>query len=302
MAIAAYTFFSSTKAIFIHAHRGNPAQLAENTLPSFMSALEAKADFLEFDTMMTKDGAVIVYDKFTLDYNLCSYKNGYPIPKGIRVKDLTLVEVKNIDCGAYQSIDFPTQEQMQNLEIITLEELFQAITTSPHPSAKKIKFNIKFTPCTLMPEKALSPGELCDAAYANLDYDERIVLTIIGLVEKFKLTQRVIYQSFDIETLRHIKTLVPTATISLLKRQTLFELIEKAKDLKATIISPHQELLDEGSVDLFHKNGLLVIPWVVNDKASWVRLITFGVDGIITDYPKELAAFIDANKDQCTIS
>ena len=34
--------------------------------------------------------------------------------------------------------------------------------------------------------------------------------------------------------------------------------------------------------------GLKVIPWTVNDKPVMERLIDWGVDGIITDYPDRL--------------
>jgi len=37
-----------------------------------------------------------------------------------------------------------------------------------------------------------------------------------------------------------------------------------------------------------HELGLRVVPWTVNDIADMRRLIDWGVDGIITDYPNRL--------------
>jgi glycerophosphoryl diester phosphodiesterase len=34
--------------------------------------------------------------------------------------------------------------------------------------------------------------------------------------------------------------------------------------------------------------GLAVLPWTVNDRVDMERLIDWGVDGIITDYPDRL--------------
>jgi glycerophosphoryl diester phosphodiesterase len=36
-----------------------------------------------------------------------------------------------------------------------------------------------------------------------------------------------------------------------------------------------------------------VLPWTVNESADWLRLLDWGVDGITTDYPDQLAAFLD---------
>ena len=37
-----------------------------------------------------------------------------------------------------------------------------------------------------------------------------------------------------------------------------------------------------------HAQGLLVTPWTVNEPADMTRLVGWGVDGIITDYPDRL--------------
>ncbi|HRG48208.1 MAG TPA: glycerophosphodiester phosphodiesterase family protein, partial [Leptospiraceae bacterium] len=36
------------------------------------------------------------------------------------------------------------------------------------------------------------------------------------------------------------------------------------------------------------ESKIKVIPWTVNDKDSMKKLISFGVDGIISDYPDRL--------------
>ncbi len=37
-----------------------------------------------------------------------------------------------------------------------------------------------------------------------------------------------------------------------------------------------------------HAAGLQVLPWTVNEPADMTRLVGWGVDGIITDYPDRL--------------
>jgi glycerophosphoryl diester phosphodiesterase len=38
-------------------------------------------------------------------------------------------------------------------------------------------------------------------------------------------------------------------------------------------------------VEWLHENGMLVIPWTVNNIKDMKDMIEMGVDGIITDYP-----------------
>ncbi|MET0207608.1 MAG: glycerophosphodiester phosphodiesterase family protein, partial [Burkholderiaceae bacterium] len=42
------------------------------------------------------------------------------------------------------------------------------------------------------------------------------------------------------------------------------------------------------SVREAHALGLKVLPWTVNQRADMVRLVNWGVDGLITDYPDVL--------------
>ena len=41
-----------------------------------------------------------------------------------------------------------------------------------------------------------------------------------------------------------------------------------------------------------HAAGLRVLPWTANEADEWRRLLAWGVDGITTDYPDRLAAFL----------
>ena len=35
-----------------------------------------------------------------------------------------------------------------------------------------------------------------------------------------------------------------------------------------------------------------VAPWTVNDERGWSAMLALGVDAIITDYPRELIAYL----------
>lgn len=46
--------------MLIYGHRGSPATIAENTLPSFEAAIQAGVDGLEFDVRASADGVLVV--------------------------------------------------------------------------------------------------------------------------------------------------------------------------------------------------------------------------------------------------
>ena len=46
---------------FIIAHRGSACSVPENTLPAFSLAINENCDFVEMDTLLTKDNQIIIF-------------------------------------------------------------------------------------------------------------------------------------------------------------------------------------------------------------------------------------------------
>jgi glycerophosphoryl diester phosphodiesterase len=51
------------------------------------------------------------------------------------------------------------------------------------------------------------------------------------------------------------------------------------------IFCPNYKTLDAEKVNKIKKLKMLVIPWTINDIETMHKMISLGVDGIITDYP-----------------
>lgn len=77
-------------SLYIGAHRGASAEYPDNTMSAFKRAVELKADMLELDVQLTKDGEVVVYHDFYLGKN--ENKIGL-------IKDYPFSEIKNFDVG-----------------------------------------------------------------------------------------------------------------------------------------------------------------------------------------------------------
>ncbi len=121
----------------IQAHRGASAYAPENTLPAFQLAVEMKADGIECDIHMTKDGQLVVCHDHSVDRT----SNG----KG-RISDLTLKEIKALDFGSRFDARFagttaPTLAEMlevvKPLQVINIE-----IKQFEHPMGQEKAQNI----------------------------------------------------------------------------------------------------------------------------------------------------------------
>ena len=58
-----------------------------------------------------------------------------------------------------------------------------------------------------------------------------------------------------------------------------------AKSINADAIHPQFLFVNEKLVKDAHKAGIMVNPWTVNKEKDMRKLLSFGVDGLITDVP-----------------
>lgn len=92
------------------AHRGLESIAPENTLVSFILAIEKGADGVELDVQLTKDNQVVVIHDITIDRTT----NGTG-----KVKDKTLAQLKQLDAGSWFGSKF------SKVKIPSLEEVLR---------------------------------------------------------------------------------------------------------------------------------------------------------------------------------
>src|ERR1044071_8691962 len=93
------------RSVQVHGHRGARAMRPENTIPAFEYAIAAGVDVLELDMAVTRDNVVVVSHDPSLEPPICTG----PSTKAV-IRQLTLAEVKQWDCGAKQNPLFPKQQ------------------------------------------------------------------------------------------------------------------------------------------------------------------------------------------------
>ncbi len=276
------------KYIDLQGHRGARGLKPENTWPAFEEAIKYKMVTLELDTVLTKDKRVVIHHDSETNPIICQNADGSPIQKK-SLYELTLAELQSLDCGTKQNPNFPKQIPVPGTKLLSLEEFFELVLKHEKKSKEVYEFNIE----TKFPDDGSAPDSLVK------EHTEKL----IQIIEKFKVVDRSTIQSFDMRTLvvskqknSKIKTsalFVPTyfqgfmMTIGLGNgyRETI---LNSAKEKNADIISPYFLYVTPKFVKTSHDKGMMVIPWTVNTEKEMRRLVSCGVDGIISDYPDML--------------
>ena len=254
--------------ILVHGHRGARALRPENTMAGFEYAIQAGADVLEMDVAVTKDNVLVVVHDPHINPDLCQG----PHP-GIAIRELTLTQLREYDCGALRNPRFPKQQAVPGARIPTLDEVLSLAT------GNSVQFNIEIKSFPDRPELAPPPD-----IFAGLT---------LATIRKRQLDYRCIVQSFDFRIQNEMHRLAPAIRLAALWEGPPRPFVEIAREARATIVAPAFHLVTPEQVQAAHAAKLEVVPWTANTPEDWRKLIEAGVDGIITDDPQSLIAYLN---------
>jgi glycerophosphoryl diester phosphodiesterase len=255
------------RKILVQGHRGARARRPENTIPAFRYAIQQGVDALELDMAVTKDNIIVISHDPVLRPPVCTG----PQPSAT-IRELTLAEVKQWDCGATRNPNFPDQQPVPGTRVPTLDEVFDLAPLG------NFDFNIETKSFPDRPQLTPPPAE-----FARMVLDK---------IRQHHLERRVILQSFDYRTLVAMKKLDPSIRLSALTEEPTPDFETTAHEANATIISPLFKLVTPENVDAAHRAGLQVIPWTPDTPEDWDKMIAARVDSIITDDPAALIAYL----------
>ncbi|WP_395401938.1 glycerophosphodiester phosphodiesterase family protein [Arthrobacter sp. UC242_113] len=287
----------------LQSHRGGRGEWTEESLAAFGNSLKLGVSTLELDTHLTEDGKVIVWHDDTMQANKCAdtapaTPNDPEFPyAGRRVAELSLAQIKTLNCGYAQLAGYPEQQVIESNRIAELRDVFQLVRDY---GAKKIRFNV---------ETKVEDGQAGGEGAVALT---KAVVTEIYMAG---MSGRTTVQSFDWSTLNYTKKIAPQLPVVALSSGDAWlqvgkpgaspelggididdydgSLAKAAKALGYDVISPTFRSVTPQMIAEAHEYGLPVIPWTVNTTADMARLMDIGVDGIITDYPTRLRTLMD---------
>ena len=249
----------ATLTPLIIAHRGASLVAPENTIAAFERALHSRADGIEFDVRLSRDGVPVVIHDATLQ------RTGLV---GGRVAEITADELEQIDVGSW----------------------FSSKTTPPTFAGERIPRLARVLKlCAngkglLYVELKPSPRERAELAHA-----------VTKLVREFSMVDRVVIESFDLASLEAIKACdgdIRTAAlfqrrwmrnIPFLRFETMIDLAVKSG---AGEIALHYNLIDKRTVDAALAADLRVLAWTVDDPVWIDRARELGMSALITNDPE----------------
>jgi glycerophosphoryl diester phosphodiesterase len=257
----------------VQGHRGTRGHLPENTLPAFARALEMGVTTLELDTGVTKDGVVVVHHDRRLNPDVARGPDGkWVSAPGPTVYSLTYAELQRYDVGRIRpgseyAARFPQQKPIDGTRIPRLSELFALAGKT------KVRFNIETKLLPTHPDETVGP--------------EAFARALVGEIRKAGLERRTTIQSFDYRTLKIVEREAPQIeTVYLTEAKD--SVPQKLKAAGAKIWSPDFRALTRETVDEAHRLGLRIVVWTVNEPADIARMIEWGLDGVISDYPERV--------------
>ncbi|NJN25672.1 MAG: glycerophosphodiester phosphodiesterase [Cyclobacteriaceae bacterium] len=261
----------------LQGHRGCRGLMPENSIPGFLKAMELGVNTLEMDVVISADGKVVVSHDPYISADFCLNEIGRQITKNeekkLLIYQMLYDDVKQFDCGSKGHKAFPEQARMTVYKPLLSEVITTCEAFGQSRNLAPVHYNIelKSSPAgdmTLHPEPA---------------YFVELVYNVIKCAVP---AERICIQSFDMRILQTWKLKYPDYTLSYLVENSK----SASKNLEElgftpTIYSPHYKLLNQKCIEELHAKSIKVIPWTVNKVEDMRQLKTWGVDGLITDFP-----------------
>lgn len=122
--------------------------------------------------------------------------------------------------------------------------------------------------------------------YPGIDDD------LIAMLKSYPEPEKIIISSFDHELLRSIHEKAPQYTLGILDSAILYEPKAYGDKIGAKFWHPDFHTLRRDVVRRAKETGMKVIVWTVNDPKEWQEAIDMRVDGIVTDDPAGLRAYL----------
>ncbi|MEK3885481.1 glycerophosphodiester phosphodiesterase [Paenibacillus sp. PL2-23] len=120
---------------------------------------------------------------------------------------------------------------------------------------------------------------------------EELVQEVVWIVQQFEMEEDVYIQSFDKETLRHIRAIAPDIKIG----QILYFALGDLTALDVDFYTIEKVMLTEQLVEKAHANGREIWVWTVNSRSNMLEVLKFQVDGIITDDPALAQSLVEVD-------
>jgi len=265
------------KVFDMQGHRGARGMYPENTIPSFIYALDLGVTTLEMDVVINADGHVYLSHEPWMSEKICAHADARPVKaneaKSLNIYQMSDAEISSFDCGSRGNARFKQQKAMPASKPQLNSVIKAVLQRSTQTERTPVFFNIEI--------KSAPEGD-------NVFHPpvEQFAKAVYDVVKQHHVIEYTSIQSFDPRALEATHLIDPDiSTVLLVDNHEGFEKNLKRLSFRPDVYSPNYERLNKSSIDSANALGILVIPWTVNSKKVMLKLMSWGVDGLITDYP-----------------
>jgi len=227
------------------AHRGASAYSPENTMSAFVKAAQLGIKWVEFDVVLAKCGTPIIFHDETLERT--SNFTG-------EIDAYTYTQLQSADAGRWFHPHF------SNERIPTLRQVLMFLREA------NMCANVEIKP---MPGKEEVTVKNTLAVIGELGAEVPIML----------------FSSFSIPTLRHLRQYAPDAPIGLLLEHWEAGWQDICTELNCVSIHTDEAIIDAKSADLVKKMDRYLLCYTVNRADRAKQLFSYGVDAVFSDCP-----------------
>lgn len=263
-------------------------------MAGFRAAMAVGVDTLELDVHLSADGIPMVTHDPALNRDITRTEQGDWLPgPGPLVRSLSANQLRTrfrVDRARPDgpvAKNFPEQQPSDGERMPTLQQVLALLRT---PGAENLRANI---------EIKVNPRSPDDTPPVDT-----LVRTVLDTIHAAEAEDRVTIQGFDWRVQQLVQKLAPDIPTAYLSAQrpdfdtiadgawtagfdlkTYGTLPKMIKAAGGAIWSPHFNDVTPALLTEARQLGIQVVPWTVNQPADMARLMDWGVDGLITDYP-----------------
>ncbi len=241
----------------VTAHRGNSLEYPENTLLAMEKAVEAGADFIEFDLRSTSDNVPILLHDETLKRTADA--EGRP-------EERTLAEIKTLNASWFRRMLRRSAPLPEKVEIPTFEEILSALSD-------KVAMNIQIY--------LSSPAALAEACrlYRKYDMYDKGYMTIAK--------EEVVEAVWAID--RDIAICLTPGWHERVDEKNM----RRCAELGCRFFQPIRETLTAEKLELARSLGLRANAFFADAETGFAFLYGLGTPGIMTNAPARLVEWLE---------
>ena len=231
------------------AHRGASAYAPENTMIAFTKAAQLGAKWIEFDVMLAACGTPIIFHDDLLDRTT----NG----KG-EVTQFPYAYLNTLDAGAW----------------------FNPIYAGEHiPTLAEVLLFLKNTHMNVNVELKPTAG-----------YEKELVIRVLEIISPYldHPSFTILFSSFSMEALQHLREYSPNALIGLLLHEWEKGWEKYVESLRCVSLHVNEEIIDRETAQKIKKMDKKLLCYTVNNPKRAKELFSFGVDAVFSDNPDKI--------------